>query len=57
MHLISKKSSLSDGFQKQRASFIKDEVLSGVFFFLNQEKMQNLCKLNLRSQVKDAKLK
>ena len=32
MHSISKKSSFFDVFQKQRASFIKDEELNEVFF-------------------------
>ena len=39
MHLISKKSSLSDNFLKQRASFIKKEEELNEVFILNQEKM------------------
>ena len=38
MHLISKKSSLSDGFLKQRLSFIKNEELNEVLFYFEPRK-------------------
>ena len=42
MGLISKKSSLSDSFQKQRASFIKDEEFNKIFFLSEPRKSVKL---------------
>ena len=41
MHSITKISSLSDGFQKQGAIFIKDQDLNEVFIFWTKKKCKS----------------